>query len=188
MGAGALKINGGAQGLMDATFSYNVDTWKPQVDYAVSDGKGKLTVQQPSAGTIVLRDVRNDWDIRLNNAVPMDLAVDLGAGKGEITLGGLALQSIRFNAGAGDVTVDLTGKWEHDVNVDIKGGAGRLTMRLPKDVGVRIKAVTGLGSVQTDGLTKHDDVYENDAVGTSPATLNIDIAAGVGQVVLDVVQ
>src|SRR5579884_642595 len=68
MGAGRLDLAGGADSLLDADFTYNVDAWKPRVDYRVNGGQGVLTVRQPSGGKLKLWDldtVENRWTHRL---------------------------------------------------------------------------------------------------------------------------
>jgi hypothetical protein len=47
MGAGRLTIDGGSDELLQAQFTYNVEGWQPEVDYEVSDGLGRLQVNQP---------------------------------------------------------------------------------------------------------------------------------------------
>lgn len=59
-------------------------------------------------------------------------------------------------------------------------------MLLPKDVGVKVKAVGGLGEINTSGLTKDGDFYVNDAFGKSDVTLFIDVKGGVGEINLKV--
>jgi hypothetical protein len=47
MSSGDILVGGGAVNLMDATFTYNVPEWKPEVNYGgLGDEKG-LTVEQP---------------------------------------------------------------------------------------------------------------------------------------------
>jgi hypothetical protein len=57
---------------------------------------------------------------------------------------------------------------------------------LPSDVGVRIEVDTGIGSVDTNGLSKDGDTYTNGAYGESDVTLRINIEGGVGKINLDV--
>src|SRR5215208_6315608 len=78
MGAGNLQVTGGAEKLLESEFNYNVAALKPIVQYT----DGTLVVQQPrSKGLSNLRgitDYRNEWGLRLNDEVPMDLRVDVG--------------------------------------------------------------------------------------------------------------
>src|SRR3712207_5520750 len=82
MGAGELNVTGGADALMEADFSYNVADWQPQVNYDVSGERGELTVEQGSSEGVPLGgDARNEWEVRLNDQVPTDLYVEMGAGE-----------------------------------------------------------------------------------------------------------
>ncbi len=209
MGAGELDVSGGTGELLEATFTYNVDELDPEVTY----GDGKLIVQHADIkariGTFFdLDDYRNEWDLRFNEDVPMEMGIDLGAGRVDLTLGSLALTRLDINAGAGDVdldlsgslalnqldfsmgagraTLDLTGDWQDDLEATIQGGVGELTLRLPSDVGVRVDVDGGIGGVDTSGLTKDGDTYTNDTYGESDITLRINIDGGVGQINLDV--
>src|SRR5215204_7361700 len=106
MGAGELNITGGADQLMEADFSYNVSEWKPKVSYDVSDKKGELVVKQRSAeGAGLSGDARNEWNISLNDEVPTDLVVQMGAGESNLDLDSLTLTGVDLQMGAGKTTV-----------------------------------------------------------------------------------
>src|SRR5215207_3101397 len=95
MGAGELNVTGGADQLMEADFSYNVSEWKPKVSYDVSGKEGELVVKQGSAeGGKLSGGARNEWDIGLNDEVPTDLAVQLGAGESDLDLDSLSLTGL----------------------------------------------------------------------------------------------
>jgi N-terminal domain of toast_rack, DUF2154 len=187
MGAGELTLGGGASELAQANFTYNVDAWKPIVSYTITNGIGRLMIHQPSFGMSAAATIRNEWDISLNNTLPTDLKVQLGAGKSMLNLSSLVLSAVDIECGAGETAIDLSGTWAKTTSIKISGGVGQLSVRLPKDVGVRVKADTGIGNTNATGLSKDGNVYTNAAYGTSPITLNLDIEAGVGEIRLDVV-
>jgi len=209
MGAGELDVSGGASELLEASFTYNVEELNPQATYA----GGRLEVKDSDVdeGVGSLFDVdeyRNEWELKLNEDTPMEMRIDLGAGRANLALGALALTRLNMDAGAGDVdldlngsqslsqldlnmgagevTIDLTGEWQRDLDARIAGGLGDINLRLPGDVGVSIEVETGIGDVDASGLTKDGDTYTNDAYGVSDVTLRIDIDGGVGQIILDV--
>jgi hypothetical protein len=185
---GELAVTGGAETLLNAQFVYNVPEWEPQVDYRVQGSEGVLTVTQPSTGAgLPIGDVRYQWDIRLNNGVPMALSVDLGAGQGNLTLGDLSLNALNVKAGVGEAVIDLNGNWDHDVQATLQAGVGELTVRLPGQMGVLVRVSGGLGSVNTLGLSREDGSYVNSAYSTTGPTLTVDVTAGVGELTLEVV-
>ena len=207
MGAGELDVAGGADKLLEADFIYNVAELKPEVLYS----NGTLVVQHPDVEGLTslwdLTDYRYEWDLRLNNDVPMDMSIEMGAGEIDLQLAGLSLNTLEVKVGAGvgtidltgapslatldvdigagDVTVDLTGDWAHDLDAKIKCGTGRATLRLPEDVGVCVSVERGLGKVNASGLSRDGKDYVNDAYGTSEMTLRIDVEAGIGVIDLE---
>jgi len=210
MGGGELSVAGGADELLEADFTYNVAELEPEVKY----GGGKLIVQHPDVkfeGLGSLWDLdgyRCQWDLRLNDDVPLEVSITVGTGTAHLEMGSLSLTRLDvatgtgdvtvdvsgaasltrlgLQMGAGNVTVDLSGTWEHEVDVDLEGIFGELTVWLPRDAGVRVGVEGALGKVNVIGLTKEGDDYVNDAHGESEVVLRIDITGGVGQVTLEV--
>jgi hypothetical protein len=188
IGAGELNLAGGADQLMEANFSYNVSEWKPKVTYDVSGDTGELMVKQGSAeGGDLSADARNEWDIRLNDELPTDLAVQMGAGESNLDLDSLTLSGVDLQMGAGKTTVDLTGDYARSFDTSIQGGVGEATVELPSEVGVKAKAQGGMGKINAKGLKRVGDSYVNDAYGESDVNLNVDVQGGVGEINLEVV-
>ena len=179
MGAGELKVGGAADALMEGDFSYNVADWKPQIDYDVNDGTGKLTVKQGSGDDGRLGGgARNEWDLRFNDDVPIALSVEMGAGESDLDLDSLTLTGLDLAMGAGETTMDLTGDYDRDLAASIEGGVGEATVRLPGEVGVRVNA---------EGFRREGEAYVNDAYGDSNVSLKVDVQGGVGSINLEVV-
>jgi hypothetical protein len=188
MGAGELTITGGADQLMEGEFSYNVADWKPKVNYDVSGDTGELVVKQGSAeGARLSGDARNEWNLRLNDEVPTDLVVQMGAGESDLDLDSLALTGVDLQMGAGKTTVDLTGDYAQSFDASIQGGVGEATVLLPSEVGVKAKAQGGLGKINAEGLKRVGDSYVNDAYGESDVNLSVEVQGGVGEINLKVV-
>jgi hypothetical protein len=188
MGAGELKVSGAADALMEADFSYNVSKWKPKVNYDFSGDTGELSIEQRSGEGVRLDSkARNEWDIRLNDEVPTDLNVEMGAGESDLDLDSLTLTGLALQMGAGKTTVDLTGDYARSFDSSIEGGVGEATVLVPSEVGVRVRAEGGLGKINAEGFRREDDSYVNDAYGDSDVTLDVDVRGGVGTINLEVV-
>jgi hypothetical protein len=119
MEMGHLEIAGGADNLMSADLTYETTEWKPVVEYSPSGNQGTLVVQPPEEVDSPPYKAGYDWDIRLNNDVPIDLNVTLNMGEATLHLGGLSLSALEVMTGASDVTVDLTGNWRNDFTARI---------------------------------------------------------------------
>ncbi len=85
-------------------------------------------------------------------------------------------------------TLDLVGAWESSLDIAIEANASWLTVRLPRQVGVRIRTESSLTMVSPVGLKKQRaGVYVNEAFEASAVTLNLDIVANVGKLNLQIV-
>jgi hypothetical protein len=181
MGAGELRLRAAEQAaLLEASFEFNRERNRPEVNYRVVGAKGVLDVRHARRHGINFGTSRNRWDLILGQAVPIDLKIDLGAGHSDIDLRGLKLDRVEIDMGVGEVNLDLRGPHASGFLVKIDGGVGSARLALPAEVGVRVKVDGGLGSVDTHGLTKQSGAYVNDAYGKSPVTIEVDIDAGIG--------
>jgi hypothetical protein len=123
----------------------------------------------------------------MNDEVPTDLMVQVGAGESDLDLDSLTLTGVDLKMGAGKSTVDLTGDYAKGFDASIEGGVGEATVLLPSEVGVKAKAAGGLGGISAKGLKKVGDAYVNDAYGESDVNLSVDVKGGVGEINLKVV-
>ena len=182
--AGELTLYGGNNEMMEAVFVYNIDRWKPLVDYQVVGRRGELSVKQGKTKGIPVGNTKNRWEIYVGKNVPLDIEIDFGAGQGNLDLREINLKSLEIDMGVGDLDVDLRGDRIQDLNVSIDGGVGSGTIFLPRDIGVRAKVDGGIGSIEAVGLKKTNDIYTNEAYGRSDVTIDIDIEAGIGSIEL----
>jgi hypothetical protein len=182
-GSGELNISSGTSHLLDADFHYNDSYDTPRVDYNVADGIGHLSISQDQGGTH-FGAKHNQWDVRLSNDVPLELKIEMGAGRGQLRLRDMPVTRLEMKMGAGQADVDLTGDRKNDLIADLQGGVGQVTIRLPRRVGVVVHASGGIGSVGAHGLRHDNDEYTNEAYGKTPATIRLTVQGGIGQITL----
>jgi len=191
MGAGQLEIDGGAAELVEAEFTYNIETWKPELEYDVRGDNGRLSINQPDSGeinAIPTNNIEYNWDIRFNDDIPTDLSINLGAGEGILDLNGLHLTDLNIEVGAGETQIDLSGDWPESFDVNVSGGVGATEIILPDNVGVRVKPTTGIGNLEVFGLVRNGDVYTNDLYGQADVELDINVSSGIGEITLRIAE
>jgi len=185
--AGELTVEGGGGSLMDADFQYDVDEWKPLVQYSENGAQGELIVSQPQSVRVPVGGGSiNTWTLLLKNDFPMDLSITTHVGNSDLDLSELDLTALKIETGAGTTNINLDGNWDHDVTASINGGFGELMVKLPDEMGVRIEMDTGAVNVHANGLIVADEGYVNKAYGTTPHTLTLKLTAGAGSVTLTV--
>jgi hypothetical protein len=183
MPAGELRIEGGAEHLLQSDFSFGAGWGTPSVDYSVENGLGTLKIGQEGGGHFAVKS-DNTWDLRVNGETPLELKIDVGAGRSELNLSKVDLTRLDVNIGAGQVNVYLTGDRNKDLQAVIHGGVGQAIVRLPKNMGVAATVHGGLGSIDVHGLKEEDGKYVNAEYGKSPNTLRLTVEGGIGQIQL----
>jgi hypothetical protein len=166
---------------MEADFTYNVASWKPEVRYNNTGARGDLTIEQPVSGGH-FGDITYIWDLRLNEQVAIDLTANLGAGEATLNLGSLSLRSLEIEMGAGQLNLDLRGQPKRSYDVRIRGGVGEATVHLPKDAGIEADVQGGIGDISARGLRKEEGRYVNDALDTAAVKIHLNIRGGVGSI------
>ncbi|HSL00618.1 MAG TPA: toast rack family protein [Rubrobacteraceae bacterium] len=176
MSTGNMVVGGGAENLMDATFTYNVPEWEPEVDYGGFGAEKELSVEQPDVTGPVLGGVRNDWEILLNDEVPLDLSAFNSSGDEEFDLGSLSLASFSVEASSGDIEADLGGEKPllEEVEVDSSSGDVGMEMRgeYSSPVGLSVDLSSGDLELDLGGRWEEDlDGEVNLSSGTATVTL-----------------
>ncbi|HMD06747.1 MAG TPA: toast rack family protein [Candidatus Acidoferrum sp.] len=184
MGAGELNLSGGSSHLLESDFDYRSSSGTPRVDYSVSGTVGDLRISQDDSDSHIRTTSDNHWTLHFANDIPLEIKIDMGAGRGNLRLRDIDVTRLNLDMGAGQVDVDLTGDRKSDLTADLEGGVGQANIRLPKNVGVIVNASGGIGTISAHGLKHDGDEYTNDLYGKSPVTIHLKVAGGVGTITL----
>jgi hypothetical protein len=183
IGAGELDLAGGSPKLAEASFDYNIPSWKPIMRYDASSFRSQLRIEQP-AGRHGGSNLTYKWNVKLNDKMPIDLMLDLGAGEARMDIGSMNLRTVQVNMGVGEIRLDLRGTPARDYSVNINGGVGHATVLLPSSVGIEANATGGIGDINVRGLEKRDGRWINPAHTNAPVTVHVDVKGGIGQIEL----
>ena len=181
---GDLDIRGGSQKLMDADFTYNEAEGKPDIKYTSTGTAGDLIVEQ-NGPKVSRGSAKNDWHLRFNDTVPMDLNIQFGAGDANLKIGSMNLRGLDLNMGAGDLHLDLRALRKKAIRFEFVAGRATLSSICPGTLGIWATASGGLGDISVNGLHKSGDHYENDAYDRADVRVRLDIQGGVGDIKLN---
>lgn len=180
MGAGELRVRGGAGSLMEGHFTYNRLRLRPEISYSSGGFRARLMVEEPSHVGSSAR--RYAWDLQFNNQKPLDLNVNCGAGESRLDLEELTLRRVAIQMGVGELKMDLRGTPKNDYTVYVRGGVGEATIYLPQGVGIEADVKGGIGDIHASGLEKREGRYVNDALGRAKTTVHLDVRGGIGDI------
>jgi hypothetical protein len=122
-----------------------------------------------------------NWEISLNERVPLDLEVDSGTGNTTLDLERLQLGRLKVDTGAGNASITLPSA-PGNTTVDIDGGTGNLELIVPQGVEARIEVDSGIGNTNVESRfsKQDDDTYESSGYSTATNKLTIQVDHGIG--------
>lgn len=97
-------------------------------------------------------------------------------------LGNLNAERIDFDAGVGELTLWLDGRWRRDAALSIDMGLGALELRIPEGLGVRLRKDSFLTTLDSEGLVKRGDAYYSLDWEDASRKVTIDLDAAFGSV------
>lgn len=121
------------------------------------------------------------WEVRLTEAVPIDLRIDTGVGKSTVDLRGLTINQLEIDAGVGETVVYLPDAGSFEAHID--GGVGELRIFVPEGAAVRITVDSGLGNTSVQGDFDQDgSIFTSAGFDSAEEWIELFVAGGVGNV------
>lgn len=124
------------------------------------------------------------------NPVRME-EMELAAGAAEFHASGLGnarFDRLSFEGAVGEITLDFTGAWDGDATASISVGLGGLELRLPRDLGVRVRKSGLLASFDSEGFTKVDDAFQTSNWDSARHRLDIELNTVLGAIDVEFVR
>ena len=145
--------------------------------------EGELDLSGIPLRSLNISDGASKATVMFNLANPEEMEeFTYSTGASNIDLQGLLNANFRemnFKGGAGNFTLDFSGKMSDDVKVFIDGGLGNMTLQVPKGVNAQINVSGGLNNVSTQG-TWTIEGQEYHTIGAEGPLLKIQVNMGVG--------
>lgn len=183
-GTGKLEVQGGTEdGMLIQGSVPQADTDNYTQEVSFRGEQVDLKLENPAA--IFVRNPgsfeRWTWSINLTEAIPLDLNIDMGAGRVNADLEQVLLNQLQVDLGVGTAFLELPTTGSYSVQVD--GGIGRIQIDVPEATGVRIEADTGLVIVNMpDSYRRQGDLYLSPDYESSEQKVQIRIDLGIGTV------
>ena len=143
----------------------------------------RLAAKLANPGPVVPPWVRgkDEWDLKLNNSVPLSLRINGGVGTADVDLSQLKVTNIDANLGVGKTTITMPSTGHAQGR--ISAGVGEVEVVIPSGVGVRVQADSGLGGLNVpSSYQKQDKVYVSPDYATAQNRLDLTVKGGVGKV------
>ncbi len=129
---------------------------------------------------------QRDWDIHLNNAIPLELDVETGAAESILDLSEMQVRRFRLKTGASDSRVTFPAQATY-TRAAIDSGMASVTLRIPEGVAAQIEAEAGMAEVKVDRgrFPRAGKVYRSADYDTADHRVDLTIHVGMGSVTVE---
>lgn len=127
-----------------------------------------------------------DWDIHLNNAIPLELEVEMGAAEANLDLSEMQVRRFRLKTGASESRVTLPTQATY-TRATVDCGMASVTLHIPQGVAAQIEAEAGMAEVKVDRrrFPRAGKVYRSADYDTAANRLDLTIHVGMGSVTVE---
>lgn len=146
-------------------------------DYTVQNGRGVLQLREEGVN-VGFNSVSSNylWDVKLNDTIPTDLTVSLGAGEGNIDLTGLKVTNLDGNLAVGQMTVTLPAG---GASGKLSSAVGEIIVRVPRGQAVNIHVSRAITALEVgDGFRQDGNTVTNPNASGTPIDLTVSNAIG----------
>ena len=183
-GAGRININSGTNRENLLTYS-SVGTIQHYTSY---DGNNLDVRLSPTSNILPFVGLGEgfNWDLRLNNEIPIILIIETGACNTYLNLIDLKITELKLSTGASKSTIILPSTIQKS-NVLINAGVASLDIHIPKNIKARIRIKEGLTSLSIDKnhfVRSGVDTYHSIDFNKGEYQTDIKIESGVGSITI----
>lgn len=155
---GDLDLKEGEAGEMEVALGRGVPT-----DLDIRTGATRSDIH---LGGVPLTSLRiftgaSETTLRFDDPNPVEMSrMELRAGAASLEarrLGNARASEIVVESAVGEVDLDFSGEWTRDLTARVKTGVGQVVLRVPEDVGIRVRKQSLLGSFSGIGLEEQED-------------------------------
>jgi len=125
-----------------------------------------------------------DWSLELNREVSLRMDVRTGANEADLDLTSLQVTEVHLSTGASSTRLALPDSAGH-TRATIEAGAASVSVRIPQNVGARIRSEGGLASISVDRSRFErvsSGLYQSADFDSASNRVDLEVHAGVGSV------
>jgi hypothetical protein len=124
-----------------------------------------------------------NWDVGMNETVPLALTVESGASSSRLDLTALRVTELELHTGASSTVIALPARAGR-TRAKLSSGAAAVDVTVPTGVAARIRGGIGVGSLDVDQrrFPRRDGAYESPDFMTAENSVELDVEGGVGSV------
>ena len=182
---GKLTLSESTPLLYECISQYRYKEFEPFEKYSSTEKEASILIyHSPVIKRRISSNIRNDWQLKLNNKIIYDLSVKTGAIDIDCNLSDFKVEKLYIESGASNINLVLP---QYDSKIIIDTGVSNIDIAIPKNVGATVNIDSGIAikDLDVDDFIKKDGTYISNNYDYSEFKTEIEIDCGVSNIDID---
>ena len=176
---GKLTLGESTPLLYECVSQYRYKEFEPFEEFSRTEKEANILIyHSPVIKRRISNNIRNHWQLKLNNKIIYDLSVKTGAIDTDCNLSGFKVEKLYIESGASNINLVLP---QYDSKIIIDTGVSNIDIAIPKNVGATVNIDSGIAvkDLDVDDFIKKDGTYISNNYDYSEFKTKIEIDCGV---------
>ena len=177
---GKLTLGESTPLLYECISQYRYKEFEPFEKFSHTEKEANILIyHSPIIKRRISNNIRNHWQLKLNNEIIYNLSVETGAIDTDCNLSGFKVEKLYIESGASNINLVLP---QYNSKIIIDTGVSNIDIAIPKNVGTMVNIDSGIAVKDLDDFIKRDSMYISNNYNSSEFKVGIEIDCGVSNI------
>ena len=177
---GKLTLGESTPLLYECISQYRYKEFEPFEEFSRTEKEANILIYHSQViKRRISNNIRNYWQLKLNNKIIYDLSIKTGAIDTDCNLSGFKVEKLYIESGASNINLVLP---QYDSKIIIDTGVSNIDIAIPKNVGATVSIDSGIAVKDLDDFIKRNGTFISHNYNESEYKTEIEIDCGVSNI------
>ncbi len=166
--------------LYECISQYRYKEFEPFEKYSSTEKEASILIyHSPVIKIRISNNIRNHWQLKLNNQIIYNLYIKTGAIDTDCNLSDFKVEKLYIESGVSNINLVIP---QYDSKIIIDTGVSNIDIAIPKNVGAIVNIDSGIAIKDLDDFIKRNGTYISHNYNESEFKIEIEINCGVSHI------
>jgi len=180
---GKLTLGESTPLLYECVSQYRYKEFEPFEKYSSTEKEANILIyHSPVTKKVISKNIKNNWQLKLNNKIIYDLSIKTGAIDIDCNLSDFKVEKLYIESGASNINLVLP---QYNSKIIIDTGVSNINIDIPNNVGAIVNIDSGIAVKDLDDFIKRNGTYISQNYNESKFKTEIEINCGISNIDID---
>lgn len=180
---GKLTLGESTPLLYECISQYRYKEFEPFEEFSRTEKEANILIyHSPVIKRRISNNIRNYWQLKLNNKIVYDISVKTGAIDIDCNLSDFKVEKLYIESGASNINLVLP---QYNSKIIIDTGVSNINIDIPNNVGAIVNIDSGIAVKDLDDFIKRNGTYISQNYNGSKFKTEIEINCGISNIDID---